>query len=297
MSVSGISYTKAAEALKDGGLILGTFAIPINGLNGVASVCCSDNCSMLSAIGKIYRAQVKKPGQPVEIKQVKNVSPSIFHFGKGMRQYVEKETSRLGFKVLGLSFLKPKLEQYFKSDSHGALKTSLSFSGSLALWEMAIQPYDTWCTQAQTQRVWTKFSDSYVGSTANGMRQFKTWMTFSYVEAYSNHVLSQTNIDPHSPSGIVAKSAPVGFAVTFLCHPEQRLKNHLQIFPEVVHEALTKNRSRYVVGWNHIVSTQGYAGLFRGFVAKGLSNSILAGGAIILLENGRRAAAKKDQPF
>lgn len=164
MTISGISYAKAADAFKDGAMILGAFALPVNALNGVSVVCCKNNCSTLDAIWTIYQGRLN------------HRPPSALHFTNGMGPYAKKEGARLICKVGGLTFLKPWLEQTFRSDPYGALKTSFCFSATLAAWEMAIQPFDAKCTQAQTGKGKgpLNFKHAYVGATANGVRQVKT---------------------------------------------------------------------------------------------------------------------------
>lgn len=277
MAASGISYAKAMDALTNGGLILAAQGVPINGLNGVSVVCCEYNCLPQKAIRMIYQGEIYQK------------SPSFLHFKKGLGPYFTKESSRLVAKVGGLTFLKPMVEQ-----QHGMLIASLVFSTVLAAWEMVIQPFDTRCTWDQTGKKWTGIKDAYVGAAANGARQFKTWLMFSYMEDLCNRLLAKNSIDPSSQYGVAAKALPVGFSVTILSHPEQRLKNQLQCFKEIAAGAKAQKRSRYIAAWNHIIDTQGYWGLSRGFLAKGVSNSILAWGAIYLLARGRKQAAKKD---
>ena len=153
---------------------------------------------------------------------------------------------------------------------------------------MAIQPIDTWCLQDQAAQKRSQFRAAYVGAGANGFRQFKTWMAFSYTEAYfSRYFRENTTINPSSPCGIMVNAFPVGFSVTILCHADHRLKNHLQINNQTTVSAKKNRESRYVRAFKEIIQEQGVRGLFRGLASKGFSNVVLAGGALFLLNKGR----------
>ncbi len=284
------SWTQIGRGMTSGFFVMLCGAPFVNGLNRISVVACSENVSSMEAYRRVYNGTID------------STRASLMHFGVGMTPYLIKETSRLFAKTIGLIFLKPTLENHYKGnkDPYGTTKTNLIFSLTLTGFEMAIQPIDTLCTMWQARRSITSLFQStsklqiakylYNGTVANGARQFTQWMGYSISEAGCNDAMKKyTSIDPHSILGIGLKSWPQSFFLTFFPYPFQRCKTELQYRPLLAEEAKIANRFRYVVVVEHIINTQGIAGMARGFFAKVASNSVLVAGVSILLERGRRA--------
>ncbi len=260
------------------GLMLAQTPI-VTSLNRVSVICCYSNVSMLESISQIYSG--KADGIP------KN---SSLHFLKGISGHLTKETVRVGYKVNGI-IIKPQIDQYFQSQPLATMKADLTFAGSLALAEMAINPADTLRTMWQAGEKMSSIpkgnllSHLYKGSTANGLRQFGTWLGFPVSErVWSNVLENYSSLDPHLMSGIIIKSFPQSFQITGPVWIFERLKNELQYHVKLDHPY---KRFHYTQVLKHILDQQGCVGLTRGFMPKVLSNWVLIIGANYLLEQGR----------
>ena len=268
-------------------------SVPVIPLNRVSVVSCKENLSMIGAVGKIYQGKADLRSSSTKLM------PSFKYFYTGASGHFAKELSRVWFKASGL-FMKPRLEKYFEGSSLEKLKADISFAGLLSLAEMAINPADTLRTMWQAGKKFgdvpkgKKISHLYKGSSANGVRQFGTWYIFSrYNDRWSTALESHTSLDPHSISGIVAKALPQAFQITATVWGFERIKNEAQY-----HLTLTdqnKGVSRYVTAFEHIIASQGWSGLLRGFVPKALSNTVLVIGANYVIEQGRKAHNKQNK--
>ena len=275
-------FRRAQNGLIIGGKIMLLQTPVVIGLNRVSVVCCYLDLPTKKSIQAIYLGEVDG------LKK-----SSLIHFSKGISGHLAKEISRLGFKTFGL-LGKPSLDRHFQSDPSGKVKSDLIFAGGLSLAEMLINPADTVRTVWQAGESLSLiekgkvFSHLYKGAGANGIRQFGTWLGFPLSERVWTKVVEEnTSVDPHSLSGIALKAVPQSFQVTTPVWGFERLKNELQYHPTL---NKTENRSsRYMVAFNHILRTQGWAGFCRGFIPKVGSNAILVVGADYLLEQGRKA--------
>ncbi len=129
----------------------------------------------------------------------------------------------------------------------------------------------------------------YAGSLGNGARQFFTWFCYAYTVKVSTDVMkSTTNVDPHSITGIFLRSYPQSFGLTTSVYLFERLKNELQYHPSLREKAMENRSYRYFTAFKHVIQTQGWRGMARGFYPKVLSNAVLIFGANILFEQGRK---------
>lgn len=251
----------------------------VHSLNRVSVVSCYRNVSARQAIFEIYSGIIDKANKE-----------SPWHFGKGWTGHLTKEIPRVGFKVYGI-VLYPRILNYYQGQPLEKVKADLTFAGSLACAEMAINPADTLKTMWQAgerigdiprEKLW---SHLYRGSLGNGLRQFGTWLNFPLSErVWSNVIDSCTPLDSHSILGIVVKSFPQSFQITGPVWIFERLKNELQYHAKTNN---TDKANRYVQAFKQVLSKQGWMGLTRGFMPKVLSNWILIAGADYLLEQGR----------
>lgn len=220
---------------------------------------------------------------------------SLLHFGKGWTGHLTKEIPRVGFKVGGIT-LYPEILKYYQGEPWAKVKADLTFAGSLACAEMAINPADTIKTLWQAGKkvrdipkgkLW---SHLYKGSTANGLRQFGTWLNFPVSErVWSSVVDNYSSLDSHSVYGIVIKSFPQSFQITSPVWIFERLKNELQYHVKSDSEDKVNH---YIQAFKRILSKQGWMGLTRGFMPKVFSNWVLIMGADYLLEKGRALQRK-----
>lgn len=251
----------------------------VTGLNRVSVVSCYKNIPMVKSINQIYQGSVDSAK-----------SPSIKHFLRGISGHLTKEIVRVSFKASGI-VMKPSMDEYFRNDIWGKIKSDLIFSGSLSVAEMLINPADTVRTMWQAGEKVSDipkgkiFSHLYKGSGANGLRQFGTWLGFPTSERIWSKILNDTtSLDSHSIVGIAVKSFPQSLQITTPIWIFERLKNELQYHPDLMRDT---TKRRYVCAFNHIRSNQGWVGFVRGFMPKVWSNYILVIGANYLLELGR----------
>jgi hypothetical protein len=257
-------------------------AVPLAPLNRISVVASRYDLSSIEATKRIFHGTVDQ----------QTASWQLFY--KGGSWHLGKELARVVFKGTAL-VLKPQLDTHFKDAPFGKLKADFIFAGGQALGEMLLQPIDTVRVMRQAGEKLGKsnrlalFTHLYKGASANGFRLFGVWMVYPHSERYWSDVLEKrTSIDPHAGIGLAIKAAPQALEFTAPVWLLERLARELQYRPNLA----TVGRARYLVAFQQIVNTQGWAGLLRGFLPKVCSNTILATGSNWLLEKGRAKQAR-----
>lgn len=278
-------YPRVIEAVRLGGEITLFTAVPVNAFNLISLVCCDRNLTTEEAVRQIYRGKVH------------NVPPSVGNFTTGLGRYLGKECPRIFIKVGVLTFAKPYFEQYFhdKNDAYQAFKTAALVAVLWGIGEGLINPLDMLRTvKYQGKEVRASLPSGlslarylYAGSMANALRQAGTVALFSYTESTANRCVEAVSIDSHSKTGIILKSPIQGALITAGVYLPERLKNVLQVRPEVAVQAQQSKISSYWAAGKNIFAEQGVFGILRGGFSRGLSITVLTAGANFMVDFGR----------
>ena len=119
----------------------------------------------------------------------------------------------------------------------------------------------------------------FAGSLGNGLRQGGSWGLF----LYGNARLEEMAAARGWRSSYLSKCVPLAILFTTVVFPIERVKNEMQFRPPPA-----SSGSAYAAAVRQIVAQQGVGGLYRGYVPKVGLNSILALGALWLVEAGRQ---------
>lgn len=288
--MSGVSkpgfVSQYLDSFLKGSLLMFAQSPFVNACNRVSVVGCHENLSTIRAAQRIYSGVIDRANHP-----------SLWHFQRGYRAYIGKELARLGFKPWGLIVLRPALYKHYEGEGElGALKAGVCFAGFLSLFEGVIQPADTVRTLWQSGKTIRGSLASnqslmrylYAGAFANISRQFNVWLSYTVSHRFFNRITQNFLGKPHAFSRKMISAVPVGFCVTLFSYPLERVKNELQYHPKLIEQAREQKKSRYRVGLQNIIKTQGMKGMTRGFFAKGLGICALVVGVDALEEWKKR---------
>lgn len=214
---------------------------------------------------------------------------TIRNFWSGIGPHWLKEFMRGCFKVPAIQFVKPWLETHMPNHS------STLFAGFMSSCEVAVNGFDV-LKSCKANGI--PFTRALSGSGLNGARQFYTWYSWMAFADTIDSGLQGFGIDTKTPHGFVLFAHLQSWTFTPVVYPGELVLRSFQVKPDLYPYkgpvASIKTGVRILLGQAPLSSSNmikaltqqlkgsGVRGLYPGFIAKLLGNTILAGGSTAL---------------